>query len=225
MSTFSVFGLKFTTCTQRVLFAVAECNAQADLDFHQLEFAQGQLKAAEHLKRQPFGKVPTAEVDGVPFFESRAICRILAEKYRSPIVPTDLKKKAVFEQWASLESNTLVPLLDPLMAEVVFKPMKGLPTDQEVATKSRVSLTKILEVLNEQLGKSDFIAGDFSLVDVFQASNFQHLQKTEVGKEIFATFPNIAAWWKRVGSRPAWLSVLNYIANEEVQWKSTTATA
>jgi len=203
-----VYGMKASTCTQRILFTVAECNAKSDLVFHELDYLTGQHKSPEHLKRQPFGKVPAAEFEGVPFYESRAICRIIAEKNHSPLIPTDLKKKAVFEQWASLESNTLSPQLDPIMLEAVFKQMMGGTLDAEKLAKAREGITKTLEVFNDQLGKADYIAGDFSLVDVFQASNFQHLAKTETGKEIFTTYPNIAAWWKRLSARPAWQSVL-----------------
>ena len=162
--------------------------------------------------RQPFGKVPAAEFEGVPFFESRAICRIMAEKHQSPLLPSDLKKKAVFEQWASLENNTLAPQLDTIMVEVVFKLMRGGTTDAEVLKKAMDTIAPTLKVFNDQLGKVEYIAGEFSLVDCFQAPNFQHLQKTETGKEIFATYPNIAAWWKRVSARPGWQSVMQDVA-------------
>lgn len=205
---FVIYGHKQSTCTQRILFTIAESNSQSDIVFHKVDIFTGQHKSLEHLARQPFGKVPAAEFEGIPFYESRAICRLLAEKQRSPLLPTDLKKKAVFEQWASLESNTFGPQIDPIMWEVVFKVRRGMSTDQEALKKAREAITKTLEVFNEQLGKVDYIAGDFSLVDIFQASNWQHLQDTEVGKEILASYPNIAAWWKRLSARPGWNSVL-----------------
>ena len=199
-----IFGNKHSTCTQRILFTVHECNAQSDVVFNKVDFATGQHKSPEHLARQPFGKVPAAEFEGVPFYESRAICRLIAEKHHSPLLPTELKKKAVFEQWASLESNTLAPQIDAIMMEAVFKLMRGMQTDQEALKKAREAITKTLEVFNDQLGKADYIAGDFSLVDVFQAPNWQLLQEKEVGKEILASYPNIAAWWKRLSARPGW---------------------
>jgi len=208
---FQIYGNKHSTCTQRILFTIAECNAASDVVFNKVDFATGQHKSPEHLARQPFGKVPAAEFEGVPFFESRAICRLIAEKHHSPLLPSALKQKAVFEQWASLENNTLAPQLDPIMMEAVFKGMRGMATDEEALKKYREAITKTLEVFNDQLGKVDYIAGDFSLVDVYQAPNFQHLQSKEVGKEIFASYPNIAAWWKRVSARPGWQKVLEEV--------------
>ena len=210
----TLYANKFSTCTQRVLFTAAEVGPQAKLDYHKVDMKTGQHKSAEHLARQPFGKVPAAVLDGTPFYESRAICRILAEQQHSTLLPTQLQQKAVFEQWASLESNSLAPQLDVIMMELVFKPMRKAPTDQAAVDKAREGLTKMLEVLNEQLGKHDYIAGDFSLVDIFQAPNFHHLSKLEAGKEIFATYPHIGAWWKRLSARPGWTSTLEQVAKD-----------
>jgi glutathione S-transferase len=111
-----------------------------------------------------------------------------------------------------LENNTFAPQIDTIMVEAVFKLMRGGTTDVEVLKKARESIAPTLKVFNDQLGKVDYIAGDFSLVDIFQAPNFQHLQKTEVGKEIFASYPNIGAWWKRLSARPGWQSVMEDVA-------------
>ena len=209
----SVYGNKMSTCTQRILYTAAEIGPAATIDFHAVDFATGQQKSAEHLKRQPFGKVPAAEIDGVPFFESRAICRILAERHQSPLLPSELKKKAVFETWASLESNTLAPQLDVIMMEAVFKPMRKMPTDADTLKKAREGITQTLQVFDTHLGKNDYMAGsELSLVDVYQAPNFRHLEHTDTGKEIFASFPHIAAWWKRVSERPAWKKMLEEIS-------------
>jgi len=202
-----LYGNRNSTCSQRVLFTALESNTP--LSYHKIDFATAQHKSPEFIKRQPFGKVPAAEIDGVNFFESRAISRIVAEQAGSSLIPKDLKSKAVFEQWASLESNTLSPLLDVLLIEKVFKPIfRGQPTDEAAATKAREDADKALSVFNEQLGQHEYIAGDFSLVDIFLTSGWQWLSTTDVGKEIFATYPNWAAWWKRVSSRPAWQQVM-----------------
>jgi glutathione S-transferase len=155
-------------------------------------------------------QVPAAEWDGVPFYESRAISRIVAEAYKdaATLIPTDLKKKAVFEQWASLEANTFDPQLGSIVYEVCFKQYKGEVTDPAAVDAALTKVTPGLVVLNEQLGHHDYITGQFSLVDIFLTPNWQWLQNTAVGKDILAKYPNIAAWWHRVSSRPAWQKVL-----------------
>lgn len=51
--------------------------------------------------------------DGFVLYESRAICRYLAEKYADQgtpnLIPTELKAKALFEQAASIEYANFNP--------------------------------------------------------------------------------------------------------------------
>ena len=82
------------------------------LELVNVDFASGENKQAPHLKRQPFGKVPAAEDGSLSFYESRAICRYLVDKYKDApvqLVPTDISERAVFEQWMSLESTRYTP--------------------------------------------------------------------------------------------------------------------
>jgi hypothetical protein len=50
-----VFGRKAATCTQRILFTAHELGV--DVEFEAINFATGQHKSPEYMKRQPFGKV------------------------------------------------------------------------------------------------------------------------------------------------------------------------
>jgi len=198
-----------STCTQRVLFTAAELNAPYKLNT--VDFATGQHKSPEHIKRQPFGKVPAAEWDGVPFYESRAICRVLAEAYSNgpvQLIPTDLKKKAVFEQWASLENNTITPQLDVIVGELVFSKYRGLQPIQANVDAALEKVAPALTVMNDRLGDVEYLAGDFSLVDIFFTPGWHLLQNTEPGKDLLARHPNIAAWWQRTSNRPAWKKVV-----------------
>ena len=208
MSGLELFGHRSATCTQRVLFTAYELDAP--FKFNKVDFSTAQHKSPDFLKRQPFGKVPAAEWDGQPFYESRAISRILAEAHqdKKALLPRDLRQKAVFEQWASLESNTYAPQLDVVLYELAFKLWRGGSTDQAAVDAAMERLKPALAILETQLGAQDFVAGDFSLVDVFLAPGFEVLQGTAAGKEILAKYPNIAAWWNRVSQRPAWQRVL-----------------
>jgi glutathione S-transferase len=201
-----VWGSAGATCTQRICFTAAELGL--DLHLTPVNWATGEHKSPAYLKRQPFGKIPAAEFEGVPFYESRAIARILAEAESSNLLPSDLKKKAVFEQWASLESNTYCPELDVIMFNRVYAKFHGAPEDPEKASAAYKKLQKAWEVMNNQLANHDYLAGEFSLVDIFFAPNFQLLAGTPEGKQLFSEYPNIAAWWNRVSNREAWKKVM-----------------
>lgn len=64
------------------------------------------------------------EPDGFLLYESRAIGRYIAQKYASqgtPLLPTELKAKAIFEQAASSELANFDFLASQAVKEVIGK--------------------------------------------------------------------------------------------------------
>lgn len=118
-------GIAQSTCTRRVATILKEKNVPYELV--PVDFAKGEHKSAEYLKKQPFGQVPYLDDDGFIVFESRAIGRYIAAKYRdqgTPLLPdpSDLKATALFEQAASIETSDFDPYASGIAAEKVFKP-------------------------------------------------------------------------------------------------------
>lgn len=71
----------------------------------------------------PFAKVPAFQDADINLFESRAICRYLANKHRSELGPPagDIKALALFEQAASVEASYFEPAVEKLAFELIFK--------------------------------------------------------------------------------------------------------
>jgi len=204
---FRVWGHKIATCTQRVLFTAEE--VQAPIELIVVDVMAGENKTADYLKRQPFGKIPAAEFDGVSFYESRAISRVLAEQYSSvqPLLGANLKEKAIVEQWLSLELGNITPHLEQIVFQRVFKKWRGGESDESAVEKHKNEVQTALKVLDDNLIHNEYVAGKFSLVDIFLAPYFRLIITTNVGEEIFEKYPNIAKWWSRVSARPAWQKI------------------
>ena len=104
---FVLYGLGFSTSTQRVLLTALELGVTYELRV--VDCMKGvDNKATDYLALCPFGRVPCATIDGVTVYESRAIARTLADKFQSkahPLMPTDFKGRAMFEQ-VSAQANT-----------------------------------------------------------------------------------------------------------------------
>ena len=101
---------------------------RSPFEFHPIDFAKGEHKAPAFLQRQPFGQVPYLDDDGFILFESRAMARYIALKYRGQgtqgLIPdvADLHKNALFEQAASIEQSNFDMYASAIAAEKVFKP-------------------------------------------------------------------------------------------------------
>lgn len=69
--------------------------------------------------------VGSQDDDGFILYESRAICRYLAEKYMdqgSQLLPVGLKERALVEQAASVEYSHFYPAIVEVIGELLGKP-------------------------------------------------------------------------------------------------------
>ncbi|KAJ7097048.1 glutathione S-transferase [Mycena belliarum] len=164
-------------------------------------------KAPEYLAVQPFGQVPAIDDDGFIIYESRAICRYLAEKYAhqgTPLIPTELQAKARFEQAASIEFANFQPFAWALYVEGIRKARKGLQKDQAAWDVAEQQLSAKLDIYEAILGSQQFLAGDeFTLADLFHVS-FGDLLAPAGCDLLTSKGPNVARWWNAIRSRASY---------------------
>ncbi|MGH6691405.1 MAG: glutathione S-transferase N-terminal domain-containing protein, partial [Gammaproteobacteria bacterium] len=77
-----VYGPAYSTYTRTVRLALEEKGV--DHDLVEVDLIAGATKAAEHLARHPFGKVPAFEHDGFALYETDAITRYVNEVFPGP---------------------------------------------------------------------------------------------------------------------------------------------
>jgi len=203
-----VYGHPQSTCTRKVLCALAEKEEKAE--FVLVDIWTGKQKEPDHLAKQPWGQIPVLEDGDFRLFESRAIIRYVSEKSNKGTVltPKDLKAKALMEQQISVEASNVTPLIMKIVGQVLFNPMKGLPTDQALVDTTVGQLAKALDIYEAFLKKYKFLGGDaFSLADVGNAPYFEYLMQTPA-KKLVEERPKLAAWWKAMSERPSWQTAL-----------------
>lgn len=105
----TVYGSPFSTCTARVVTVLKEYNVPYELKI--VDLSKGEHKSESYVKIQPFGQIPYIVDNGFVLYESRAIARYIAVKYRAnistPLLPdpsTEPEKYAKYEQAASVET-------------------------------------------------------------------------------------------------------------------------
>ncbi|KAI5122250.1 hypothetical protein M0805_007115 [Coniferiporia weirii] len=204
-----IHGSPFSTCTQAVVTAFKEIGLAYEVV--PVNLGAGEHKKADYIaQKQPFGQIPVlVEEDGFQVYESRAIARYAIAKYApgSALVPTsDLKKLALFEQAASIESNNFYPYAAGLAAEKIFKPMKGLKGSDERAEEYSKTLEEKLKVYEVILSKQKYLAGDeFTLADLLHLP-YGTIITERLGFAGLSATPNVARWWADISSRSSWKS-------------------
>ncbi|TRM64613.1 glutathione S-transferase [Schizophyllum amplum] len=184
---------------------------KVEFKFVLVDLYKGDQKQSEYMKKQPFGQVPYLDDDGFIVFESRAICRYICAKFPdqgTPLVPTEIKAKALFEQACSIEYSNFDQFASNAVAEKVFKPMRGLTSNDELAASLLSTLDKKLEGYEAILSKQKYLAGDeITLADLFHLSYGSMLSMIGFNGLESEEKPNVARWWKDITSRESWQAV------------------
>ena len=121
-------------------------------------------KKPEFLKLNPNGKIPIIidhENNDFAVFESGAILIYLAEKM-GRFLPYDSKGRSSVLQWLMFQMGSIGPMQGQAHVFYRYAPMKI-----EYAIKRYQNETlRLYKVLNEQLKKNEYLAGDFSIADI-----------------------------------------------------------
>ncbi|KAJ3277337.1 hypothetical protein HDU76_010418 [Blyttiomyces sp. JEL0837] len=175
--------------------------------------AKGEHKGAAHLARQPFGQIPALEdtENGVQMFESRAIARYIAEKYKDQgtdlLVLKDIKKKATVETWMSVEQANFDAWASRIVWELILKKFRGLETDPAAVELAKTKLIDSLNVYEAQLSTRQYVAGDsYTLADLFHIPYGSKLFAAGHG-DLITSRPHVKAWFERITARDSWTAV------------------
>ncbi|KAF8645478.1 hypothetical protein AX16_007763 [Volvariella volvacea WC 439] len=186
-----LYGYPQSTCTIRVAIVLHE--KRVPFELVTVDILAGAQRTPEYLEKQPFGKIPYLDDDGFIVYESRAICRYIAEKYAdqgTPLIPNGLKARTLFEQAASIESFYFDPYASNMVEEKLFKPYIGLTPDEEVWSKLNEALKAKLDGYERILGRQEYLAGDaLTLADLFHIP--YGVLSTVSGSDAINSRPNV----------------------------------
>lgn len=212
MAMIKVFGLPFSACTATVLACLNE--KEVEYQLITVDILAGDHKRPPFLSINPFGQIPAVQDGDLTLIESRAIVKYLAKKFQGgscDLLGRTMAEQVVVEQWCEVESQQFNPPFYAIMEQVFINPTKGLgPTDEVVVNRNVEKLGKVLDVYDERLSKSKYLAGDsFSLADLQHLPHLHYLVFA-VGKgHLLFSRNNVNAWWEDISSRPAWKKIAN----------------
>ncbi|KAJ7118267.1 glutathione S-transferase, partial [Mycena epipterygia] len=190
------------------IVAMVLAEKQIPFELIVIDMVNKEHKSPEYIAKHPFGQVPMIDDDGFVLYESRAICRYLAEKYAgqdTPLIPTGLREKALFEQAASIEFANFLPSVTKVGIESLSKQRQNLPIDEAALAETVSEFSAKLDVYEVILGKQKFIGGDdFTLADIFHLYYTPLLAQAGIKIMTSEQRPNVTRWWNALTSRPTW---------------------
>ncbi|KAJ0093041.1 hypothetical protein Patl1_25086 [Pistacia atlantica] len=143
-----VHGLAVSTCTVRVLLCLHEKGLEYELV--PVDVFNGAHKKQPYLSLNPFGQIPALEDEDIKLFESRAICKYLANKYKDKgtdlLRSSSLKESAIAEIWMEVEAHQLNGPLRALIHQFVLNPLSGKVPDEKIVEGELEKLGKVLDV-------------------------------------------------------------------------------
>ncbi|KAK9064356.1 hypothetical protein SSX86_015738 [Deinandra increscens subsp. villosa] len=193
---------------------VLVCLVEKEIEFETVpvDLIAGENLTPDYLKLQPFGSLPVIQDGDYTLFESRAIIRYYAEKYKSQgtdLLGKTLEEQGLVNQWLEVEAHNYHPPLYTLVLHTMFSGHMGVVRNEQVIKESEEKIGKVLDVYEDRLSKSKYLAGDF-----FSLADLSHLPFTNylvgpVGKGyMIKERKHVSAWWDDISSRPSWLKVL-----------------
>jgi glutathione S-transferase len=164
----------------------------------------GEHKRDFHMTRQPFGQIPALEDDGFPLYETHAMCRYLNAKAGGPLVPHDLRARAVVDQWMSIETANF----SSHAMKFVYHYLLHFTHESQALDHAGAEIDKTLGVLSVQLAKHSFIGGQaFTLADICFMPYFEYAMMTPA-RGLIERRPEVVRWWEAARKRPSWIKVI-----------------
>jgi len=173
-----------------------------DYRYRKIDLSSNEQKQESFLRLNPNGKIPVI-IDHNPsfreepwvVFESGAILWYLAEKHNR-FLPLDPSQKNLALQWLMFQVGGVGPMMGQSNVFRHYAPQKIEYAINRYAKETR----RLLEVVNQGLVKSDFLAGDYSIADI---ALFSWIRGYEWSGASIDGLDHLARWLDRIESRQA----------------------
>jgi glutathione S-transferase len=178
--------------------------AQLGLEYERVpvDIFGGDTLTDDYAKVNPQRQTPVLERDGAePLTESGAILVHLAEG--TEYLPEDANARAQALRWLFFEQTEVIQGIAGLRFRLITQRIR--PDGREAQWRRGVGAAA-LTVLNDRLGKSDYLAGDaYSVADI---SLFAYVHVANEAGFGLSEYAQVEEWTKRVEGTPGYMNDL-----------------
>lgn len=198
--------------TKVMLYIAERAEMGVDMGIEQITVntLKGRHREPEHLARNPFGTLPTLELDdGSYIVESLAIMEYLEDRFPDGALLAGTPEARGHAR--DVERIVDLRVGGPVGAYVHAKKSPlGLPPDPERASAMETQLQTPLDYLEKLLsdGRPQLLGDRVSIADCTLQASLQFLRFIEA--DLFGDRPCLRAWDARYRDRPAAMNVLRW---------------
>src|SRR5690606_34323969 len=159
---------------------------------------KNEQKEPWYLELNPNGRIPTIvdkDDDDFVVFESGAILIYLAEK-TGKLMPTDRKGRSRVIQWLMFQMGGIGPMMGQANVFYRYAPEK-IPY---AIGRYQREVRRLFEVLDTRLAKVEYLAGDYSIVDI---ANWAWVRTYKWSGVSIDGLPHLERWIDAIAERPA----------------------
>ncbi|XHX78733.1 MAG: glutathione S-transferase family protein [Stenomitos frigidus ULC029] len=203
MAKLTLYGTPVSTYVRTVRLLLE--GAGADYDLKSVDIFKGESQSAEYLAKNPFGKVPTLEIDGTLLYETNAIAEYLdatiADRKFSPAEP--LAQARMRQIIAIIDSYFYPAAISTIVIQRLIVPSQGGKPDEGLIANAVAPAKTALEAIESLAVGSPYLLGsDVGIVDFYLIPIFVYLSKTPEFEAVTAQTPKLLTWWDSVSQRP-----------------------
>jgi len=177
-------------------FRVRWALEEARVPYEEVLIGPEDQASAGYRALQPFGQIPTIEVDELKLFESGAIVLYIAERSEA-LAPADAHGLVRTKAWMFAALNSIEPAVQNLGALDLFYAGEGWAAERRPAAVEAVQ--KRLAQLEHWLGGRDYLEDRFTAGDLLMTTVLRILRHTD----IVSGRPILRAYQERCEARPA----------------------
>ncbi len=184
---------------QKISIMLEECGLEYRA--HPVNISAGDQFKPDFLALNPNNKIPAIidsegpEGKPIPLFESGAILIYLAGK-TGRFLPEGATSRYEVLQWLMFQMASVGPMLGQAHHFLRFAPEKVPYAIKRYSDETR----RIYGVLDGQLAKREYIAGEYSIADI---ATWPWISRYEYQEMNLAEFPHVQRWFATIGARPA----------------------
>jgi glutathione S-transferase len=187
-----IYGSKMTSAFRCHILA-----KEIELEYEEISMDLGN-PGSDYLKLNPNGKVPCLEDGDFVLWESMAITRYLAEKYKPELMASSVEDRALIDQWSYWAILELQPDMFKVVMQIFAPEDKR---DMDIIKEGTADMHPKHRILNDYLNGREYMVGDtFTLADINVGS--VAVINRLIGNDL-SEFQHLEKWMNMLGQRPS----------------------